>query len=43
MVDLRGAPAPPCSFFGNFGQNRMLAHPPGGLAYPPIGNPGSAP
>ena len=30
-------------FFGNFGQICMLAPPPGGLAPPPTGNPGSAP
>ena len=29
-------------FWGKFGKNRMLAPPPGELAPPPRGNPGSA-
>ena len=31
------------AFFGKFWQYHRLAPPPGGLAHPPTGNPGSAP
>ena len=51
VADLRRAPPPPTAqtfvifiqFLGKFWQNHRLAPPPGGLALPPIGNPGSAP
>ena len=48
VADLRPPPhGPKCSqfhaVFGKFWQYHRLASPPGGLAPPPTGNPGSAP